>query len=82
MQEGERLQIFYELDDNWQPSGIFIAVPAGGSALKDSGLHGLAPQDIACPHCHAAAVTDSLHAGEPCPQCKHGVVEEGGTCIY
>src|ERR1041385_9085997 len=76
---GERLELFCYLGEEWQPSGIFVTVPPDGRATEDSMLPDVVREGIACPHCHAtSAVTDTLLAGQPCPKCKRGIVEERG----
>jgi hypothetical protein len=80
---GEQLELFYGLKESWHPSGMFITVPATGVPANAFQFSVLVQQGIPCPTCHAtSAVTDSLKAGEPCPKCKRGFVEERGTCIF
>src|SRR6185437_737834 len=80
---GERLRLFCGSADGWQPLEIFITVPKvrleNGISLFGNAVDG----GIDCPQCGAkGAVTDTLQEGEPCPQCKCGLVEERGSCIY
>lgn len=82
--DDEVLQLFAEHGDG-SPTGIRLRIrdaePSPGETWE--GVSRLAFDDVACPACgRAASLTQSLGAGEECPGCHAGQIEDRGRCIY
>ena len=82
--DGEYLRLVGE--DGKQPvSGGPVRVstirPSGGET--DDGISRLGFGPVRCPTCGSDdAITQTLEAGDWCPKCRHGHIEDGSTCVY
>ena len=82
-EDGELLQLLAEHGDG-PATGIQVRVRDAEPSPDEQwdGVSRLVFDDVPCPRCGRAALTQSLKLGEECPECHVGRIEGGGTCIY
>jgi hypothetical protein len=90
--EGERLQLFRfhyvkrRKRHERRPTGVYLEVATPGSSDAPQGCFrcvGKSLRGVVCESCgDKGSIVEALHAGDPCPECKTGKINEPSECIY